>query len=187
MLKIGGIVVCIIVVLLIYAQIKKKKNLKKDMALIAEDKLREAALDRALSNGTGMNRNGDLSESTPFEVSYKAESGPIEPSKLMVQVEEKSELSTKKYSFDPHNLIHIGNATGKNHILTGTAIQGNVQCEIFERDDNVYVRNLGDAGKIMLFRGKQKAFVEEKSIVMKSGDVLLIGKSSFRLEIVKLK
>lgn len=162
------------------------------MAIQAEDKLREEALDKIILNDKAQNDEGDVFSAKPFEVNYDAASVEKHTEKAkkakyrtMVQIVENSELSSRKYMFDPSKGIHIGGKNGKNDIVVSDMSVDDQQCEIVLSSSTVYIRNLGGSRKVVLKRGKQQAYVEKKYVELKSNDVILIGKTIFRIEIIK--
>ena len=185
---------CIVFVILFFFLIKiRKKNKKqKIMSIQAEDKLREEALDKIILNDKAQNDEGDVFSAKPFEVNYDAASVEKHTEKAkkaryrtMVQIVENSELSSRKYMFDPSKGIHIGGKNGKNDIVVSDMSVDDQQCEIVLSSSTVYIRNIGGSRKVVLKRGKQQAYVEKKYVALKSNDVILIGKTIFRIEIIK--
>lgn len=188
------VLACIIFFILFILLIKMRKKNKKQkmMAIQAEDKLREEALDKIILNDKAQNDEGDVFSAKPFEVNYDAASVEKNTEKAkkaryrtMVQIVENSELSSRKYMFDPSKGIHIGGKKGKNDIVVSDMSIDDQQCEIILSSAAVYIRNLGGSCKVVLKRGKQQAYVEKKYVELKSNDVILIGKTIFRIEIIK--
>lgn len=185
---------CIVFVILfiLLIKIRKKNKKQKIMAIQAEDKLREEALDKIILNDKAQNDEGDVFSAKPFEVNYDAASVEKHTEKAkkaryrtMVQIVENSELSSRKYMFDPSKGIHIGGKNGKNDIVVSDMSVDDQQCEIVLSSSTVYIRNIGGSRKVVLKRGKQQAYVEKKYVELKSNDVILIGKTIFRIEIIK--
>lgn len=185
---------CIVFVILfiLLIKIRKKNKKQKIMAIQAEDKLREEALDKIILNDKAQNDEGDVFSAKPFEVNYDAASVEKHTEKAkkaryrtMVQIVENSELSSRKYMFDPSKGIHIGGKNGKNDIVVSDMSVDDQQCEIVLSSSTVYIRNIGGSRKVVLKRGKQQAYVEKKYVALKSNDVILIGKTIFRIEIIK--
>lgn len=185
---------CIVFVILfiLLIKIRKKNKKQKIMSIQAEDKLREEALDKIILNDKAQNDEGDVFSAKPFEVNYDAASVEKHTEKAkkaryrtMVQIVENSELSSRKYMFDPSKGIHIGGKNGKNDIVVSDMSVDDQQCEIVLSSSTVYIRNIGGSRKVVLKRGKQQAYVEKKYVELKSNDVILIGKTIFRIEIIK--
>ena len=185
---------CIVFVILfiLLIKIRKKNKKQKIMSIQAEDKLREEALDKIILNDKAQNDEGDVFSAKPFEVNYDAASVEKHTEKAkkaryrtMVQIVENSELSSRKYMFDPSKGIHIGGKNGKNDIVVSDMSVDDQQCEIVLSSSTVYIRNIGGSRKVVLKRGKQQAYVEKKYVALKSNDVILVGKTIFRIEIIK--
>lgn len=189
--------VIIILILLILLKVTLGRSAKnKAMAVQAHDKLREEALDRILLIENTGTKETETFSAKPFEVSYGDQGTAGQPtgqtkkkkkasSKLMVQIAEKSELSVRKYMFDPAQGIRIGSRKGKNNIVVVGPEVDEMQCELLEHQGRVYVRNIGGSGKVTLARGGQRAYVEKKAVEIKSGDEILLGNTIFRVELVK--
>lgn len=186
-----------ILLLLVFLKIKLGRRAKnRALSVKAQDKLREEALDRVLLNESAGGQETETFSAKPFEVSYKEQGTHPQAGgqtkkkgkhtqKLMVQIAEKSELSVRKYMFDPEQGIRIGSGKGKNNIVVTDSRVDAVQCELLEHEGRVYVRNLGGSGKVTLVRGSQRAYVEKKAVEIKSGDEVLLGNSVFRIDLVK--
>ncbi len=192
-----AIAVIIILILLIFLKIRLSRSAQnKAMAIQAGDKLREEALDRVLLNESAGAQEAETFSAKPFEVSYgeqgaaKAQAGQAKkrkkaPLKLMVQITEKSELSVRKYMFDPRQGIRIGSRKGKNNIVVVNPEVDEIQCELLEHEGRIYMRNTGGSGKVTLARGGQRAYVEKKAVEIKSGDEILLGNMVFRVDFIK--
>lgn len=189
--------VVILAILLIFLKRSHSKNAKnKAMAVQAEDKLREEALDRILLNENARSKGEETFSAKPFEVSYDAQGTDKRSAgqgkkkkrssvKVMLQITEKSELSVRKYMFDPSSGVRIGSKKGKNNIVVTDPQVDEMQCELLEHEGVIYIRNVGGSGKVVLTRGGQRAYVEQKAVVMKSGDEILLGKTVFQVDLVK--
>ena len=106
----------------------------------------------------------------------------------MLQITENNHISTRKYMLDPSKGIYIGSKTGANHIVVGNASTvDDRQCEIVESGNKAYVHNLGISGRVLLSRGGNRAYVEQKYIELKSSDTLYIGESILEIEIIRAK
>lgn len=187
-------------VLLLLRLLKKQRGRSvknKEMAVKAQDKLREEALDRILLNENAGAQERETFSATPFEVSYDGQGASGRPAgqgkrrqktaaRRMLQITEKSQLSARKYMFDPGPGVRIGSEKGKNNIVLTNPQFGEVQCEIREYEGHIYVRNLGGSGRVTLTRGSQRVYVEKKAVEIKSGDELLLADTAFRVDFVKV-
>ena len=195
-MKIAIGIIGILLMGIILIIISKKRKEKKAKALQASDKIREEALDRLLLNQETESRKEEPTfAAVPIAVNYDVNS--VEKTKdstsrkkrnkskkVMVQIVENSELSARKYMLDPQKGIFIGSKAGKNHIVISNANVDERQCEIRENAQKVYVRNTGSSGKVILRRGKQSAYVEQKYLELKTGDTLLIGNMLYRIDLI---
>lgn len=196
----GNIIIVVIAVIILLTlfgvliKIKAKKKKQKIMLVQAEDKIREEALDKIILNEKAPQAEGDLFSAKPFEVNYdvsgverfpEKNSFQKEKGRVMVQIVENSELSSRKYMFDPAKGIYIGSKKGKNDIVVSDLDIDDQQCEIVLNTSKVYIRNIGSSRKVVLKRGKQQVYVEKKYVEIKTNDIVLIGKTLFRLELVK--
>lgn len=186
---IGIAIIILLILFVLLLVIKNKKKKQRLMHLQAEDKLREETLDRIILNNKAQNGDEDIFSAKPFEVNYNVVDVEKYQGKdkyrTMVQIVENSELSTRKFMFDPSKGIYIGGKKGKNDIVISDTSVDDQQCEIVLGSATVYIRNLGGSCKVVLKRGKQQVYVEKKYIELKSNDMILIGKTSFKIEIVK--
>lgn len=167
---------------------------RREMELQASDKLREEALDRIILNNQGVGRQKEIYSAKPFEVNYDSKMVERQPAvmsgiktgpALMVQIVENSELSARKYMFDPKQGIRIGSRHGQNNIVISSPDVDEVQCEILEHNGQILIRNVGRSGKVILERGRNRAYVEGGLIEMKSGDAILISNMIYRVNFVK--
>lgn len=193
--KVIGIAVALIVVICLFILIKKNK-VKKEKALLANDKMREEALDKLLFNQevSLKKEEPETFAAVPINVNYdvnavdksktKVSGKKNKSKKMMLQVIEKSELSVRKYMFDPKKSIFIGSKNGKNHIVNSSATVDDRQCEIKGMQEKVYVRNLGHPAKVILNRGKQCAYIEQNYIELKNGDVISMANTSYQIDII---
>ena len=102
----------------------------------------------------------------------------------MLQILEISEVSERKYMLNPQKGIRIGSKNGKNNIVLTDSGVDDIQCEIMLFDGEIYTRNVGQRGSVVLYRGRQQAQVRQKAIPIRTGDVLQLGRTRLKLEIV---
>lgn len=190
------IVLSIVVTLIIIITLLKRRSRRKNIEQRAGDKMREEALDKMILNDK---RERDLSpnQAIPFEVHYDTENQKKSKkkkkeagrgSKMMLQITEKNHISARKYMLAPSGGIYIGSKNGENHIVVGNSTNVDArQCEIIESGDKAYVHNLGTSGRVLLSRAGNRAYVEQKYIELKSGDILSLGESVLNIEIIKSK
>lgn len=196
MIGIAGAIVAIIV-LIILVVVSKQQREKKEKELLANNKMREEALDKLLFNQeAALKKEEDTTfAAVPINVNYDVNAldksigkstgkKKNKSKKMMMQIVENSELSVRKYMFDPKKSIFIGSKNGKNHIVNSSATVDERQCEIKEIQEKVYVRNLGHPAKVLLTRGKQMAHVEHNYIELKNGDIISIANTTYQIDII---
>lgn len=193
-----AVVMAVIRLILFITRRTKKKN---ELAIKAEDKMRENALDGYILNPNAPENMKKIQEAKPVEVSYdpnKVMHGvpgdgkdrankTKENVKLMVQLVENSELSAKKYVLDPSVGIFIGSGVGMNNVVVSDSTLATRQCRIVEFEGMIYAQNIGHMGKVILSRGKNKAYVENNSVELRSKDILIVGNVLFKIEIIKMQ
>lgn len=191
------IVVGVLAAVTILCVFLKKHKIQKEKTLQANDKMREEALDRLLFNQEVAFQQEEKATfaAVPINVNYdinaveKSKSKAVGKKKvknrtMMVQIVEKSELSVRKYMFDPRKSIFIGSKNGKNHIVNSSATVDERQCEIKGVDGKIYARNLGHPAKVIVSRGKQIAYVEQNYIEVKNGDIISIANTTYQIDII---
>ena len=121
-MKIALIIIGILLLLFILTKAGRRYSDKKNMAIVAGDKLREEALDKRILNQDVKKEEEAAASALPFEISY--DSGRLEKkgkrslgkqkkaAKTMLQLTETSELSARKYMLDPSRKIYIGSKIG---------------------------------------------------------------------------
>ena len=193
----AAIVVGVLAAIIILCVVVKKEKTKKERTLLANDKMREEALDKLLVNQEAAFKTDaqPTFAAVPINVNYdvnaldksKGKAGGKKKNKskkMMIQIVEKSELSVRKYMFDPKKSIFIGSKNGKNHIVNSSATVDERQCEIKGVEDRVYARNLGHPAKVIVSRGKQTAYVEQNYIELRNGDVISIANTTYQIDII---
>lgn len=193
MIIILGILATLFVVI-VFSLINKKRREKKVKIQIASDKIREEALDKLILNKeTEIRKDEKTFAAVPVVVNYDVnsiekinafEKKKTKRKKVMVQILENSELSARKYVFDPRKGIFLGSKVGKNHIVVSDSDIDERQCEIRENAGNVYVRNIGISGKLVLRRQKQSVYVEQKYLEIKTGDILVVGNVIYKVDLI---
>lgn len=197
--------ISIIIVILLFGirvirLIIKKVKKKNELAIKAEDKIREDTLDEYILNPNVPIDSKRIQGAKPIEVSYSANKTAPKASNLMqnnksargsarimVQLVENSELSVRKYVLDPHDGIYIGTGVGVNNVTIPDPEIDVRQCRIIEHQGRVFVQNIGSKGKVTLIRGKNRAFIEQKASELHNKDALIIGKILFKIELIHMQ
>ena len=180
---IGAAVILIVVLIILSTKRKKKEALLR----VAEDKLREANLVQQILNpNAAPDPSRNVSEK-PYEMRYStAAAASATRSGIMLQIEEISEISKRKYMVNPVPAITIGSGTGNSIVLTDMTIESK-QCELGLTENNqVYVKNLGTTDLVSVLRGKKSIPVGGEAVVLKKSDQLKIGGVKLTINILKV-
>ena len=166
----------------------RRRNAKKEMERNAEDKLREEALDRVLTDGRKQEK---VSANVPFDVKYdldkrkKARGEEHQGvSEIMVQMTESSELSTRKYMFHITDRITLGSKAGENDIVITSAHVSGRQCELFRIGRELFVKNVGKTGSVQLYRKNRQMTVAREAVQLKNHDELRVGDFHYQITIL---
>ena len=180
----AGAAVILIVVLIIHSSKRKKKEA---MLRVAEDKLRESNLDQQILNPNAAPDPSRKVSEKPYEMRYSTSAAASAARKgIMLQIEEVSEISKRKYMVNPVPPITIGSGTGNSIVLTDMTIDSK-QCEIgLTESGQVYAKNIGTANLVNVIRGKKSIPVESEEVVLKKSDQLKIGGVKLIITILKV-
>lgn len=194
------ILLIFLAVLLIMAAVAIIKNLlrrsekNKELNRAAEDRLRDENLNNVILNSYAGN---DLKEIyTPYDVDYSNpngervrthhnEQGRDIENHIMVQLVERTELSTRKFMLNPAKGIKIGSDVQENDITVMAEGISPHQCEIFSVRDKVYVRDLGQGNRTIIRRKKEQAIVDGNGVRLLSNDTIVLGNASYDVTIKK--
>ncbi len=164
----------------------------KDFRRAAEDKLRDENLNSVILNS---HAGGGLKEvHTPYDVDYSKPSGNVRTDggpdggagrHMMVQLVERTELSTRKFMLNPAKGIKIGSDLQGNDITVMAEGVSPRQCEIFSAGDKVYVRSLGGENRTIIRRKKERAIVGQNGVRLLTNDIIILGKASYEITISK--
>ena len=181
-----AIAIIVVILIIVVIKLKVKRSKEKELKIIAEDKLRDEALNKALANRLYETKENTVNlESIPYEVDYNQsllESHVNHKNKIMLQITECSELSRRKFMIELKGRVKIGRAK-ENDIVIKEPKALPVQCEIFTYHNVVYVRSLSGSGTI-LKRKKQTVYVDEKGLKLKSDDKLIIENTILEVIII---
>ena len=180
----AGSAVILIVVLIIHSSKRKKKEA---LLQVAEDKLRESNLDQQILNPNATPDPSRKVSEKPYEMKYSTASAASATRKgIMLQIEEVSEISKRKYMVNPVPAITIGSGTGNSIVLTDMTIDSK-QCELgLSESGQVYVKNIGTADLVNVIRGKKSISVGNEEVVLKKSDQLKIGGVKLIITILKV-
>lgn len=168
-----------------------QRQKRKEISRAAEDKLRDENLNHVILNGDV--GNGQAKEVyKPYDVDYGNAGGDKKNSgrsvrqddHIMVQLIEKTELSTRKFMMNPVKKIRIGSELQENDIVVLAENISPRQCEIFAVRDKVFIKNLSSESRTILRRKKEQAIVDEKGIRLLSGDTVMLNGVSYDIMII---
>lgn len=192
--KILIFVICIfgIAGIIILRKVIRKKRKNNELEQAVAEKIRDENLNNAILNRCVQNNN--LKEVyKPYDVDYSNSNGENKCSGkgekkaegyIMIQLIEKTELSTRKFMLNPMKKIHIGSALQDNDITVLAEGISLHQCEIFSVGNKVYIRNLSSENRTIIKRKKEQAIVDEKGIRLLSNDVVILGSVSYDITII---
>lgn len=180
------IAIGVIILIIMAIKLRNKKAKEKELKVIAEDKLRDQALNKALANDLYGHQNNKASmESLPYEVDYnqkQLDKRVAKKGKIMLQITECSELSKRKFMIELSENIKIGRAK-ENPIVIKEQGALPVHCEIFAYHNEVYVRDFS-GNKTILRRKRQNVYVDEHGLKLKTGDKLVIENTILEIIII---
>lgn len=185
-------VILLLVLIILLRKVIRKKQKNKEFRQAAEDKIRDENLNNVILNSHAGTKN--LREvHVPYDVDYSNSRGDNnknhtdnskrKDSHIMLQLVEKTELSTRKFMLNPAKKIYIGSDLQNNDIaVLGENISPH-QCEIFSVKDKIYIRNLSSENQTILRRKKEQAIVDEKGLRLLSGDKIILGNVTYEITI----
>ena len=173
-----------LVIIAIWTKVKRSKE--KELKMIAEDKLRDQALNKALANDLHGNEKvtGNI-ESLPYEVDYnqsQLNKRQANQEKLMLQITACCELSKRKFMIELNNAIKIGRAKESAIIIKDQGALP-VHCEIFRYLNDVYIKDYSGNGTL-LNRKKQTVYVDDKGLKLRTGDKIRIENTILEVTIM---
>lgn len=187
-----GILIAVFLIICFLKQMIKKSQKRKEIKRAAEDRVRDENLNNIILNNHG-NAKDNREIYKPYDVDYsngeqgsinKNSSGSImESQQIMIQLIEKTELSTRKFLLNPAKKIKIGSDLQNNDISVLAEGISPHQCEIFAVGNKVYIKNTGDKYKTIIRRKKEQAFVDDKGIRLLSNDIIILGKVTYDVTI----
>lgn len=140
-------------------------------------KLKEDALDRALSNGPRQNSQAKAPVEVRYSVRTQAESSS------MIRLTALTESTSKEYLFRRTEAVFLGEEYGRPAVFRERG-RNQVDCEIFPHEGALYIHACGKKRDSRLQRGKQKTSLTEKSICLRNGDKIEIHSGTFLVELI---
>lgn len=172
----------------------KRREKKKEIALAAADRMRDENLNSIILNSYA-DRSNKKEVYRPYDVDYgspdkggggkgsRTDFSSGKQGQPMIQLVEKTELSTRKFVLNPAKIIRIGSDLQDNDISVLAEGISPHQCEIFAGGGKVYIRNTGEGTRTIIRRKKQQAIADNKGIRLLTGDRILLGTVSYDITI----
>lgn len=177
--SVGGILILFFLKIFI-----SKMKKERETHLKAADKQREEELERILLNG----RIGSQHKlkANPIEVQYQENKSSCLNNQV-VHITENNELSKKRYILNPSNKIFIGSKAGENDIVVQDPNLSGCKCKIFRVENDICINNMEPCFKAFLKRGQKMMDIGLNTVILNSGDILILGSVSFKIDFVKIK
>lgn len=185
-------IILLLVGIILIRKFMQKKQKNRELRQAAEDKQRDENLNNViLNNHVGSNRPREVH--VPYDVDYSNPGG--ESSKnpslknkrkdnhVMLQLVEKTELSTRKFMLNPIKKIRIGSDLQDNDISVLSDGVSPHQCEIFSVGDKIYIKNRSNENQTIVKRKKEQAIVDEKGLRLLSNDKIILGSVVYEVTI----
>ena len=186
-----GVILAVIVIIILRKLLKRNER-NKELKIAAEDKRRDENLNNVILNSR-VDKDNLKEIHTPYDVDYSNPNGENvktysnelenEDNQIMLQLIEKTELSTRKFMMNPAKRIKIGSDLQGNDITVMADGISPHQCEIFLVNDKVYIRNLGQRNRTIVRRKKEQAIVDENGLRLLSNDTVILGNASYDITI----
>lgn len=185
MSKIGGIILVLAVLVLLFIRLQARRKRIKEEKFQAMKKMRESSLKEALSNN--LEERVDHTLATPYRP-YKVEysTGENQDSKEkrpLLQIIEKNKLAEKKYIFRSSDVVILGVQFGVVAILNHLE-NAEVWCELFFQN-GVYCIRSYEKGEVSVWRNRKAAIVDKVGIQLKSGDLIQLKETTFQVFYIK--
>lgn len=185
-------IILLLVGIILIKKFMRQKQKNKELMQAAEDKLRDENLNNVILNkhiGSSPLREVH----TPYDVDYSNSGGEghknhsdnskRKNSHIMLQLIEKTKLSTRKFMLNPIKTIRIGSDLQDNDITVLAEGVSPHQCEIFSVGDKIFIRNLSGGNQTILKRKKEQAIVDEKGLRLLSDDKIFVGSVVYEITI----
>ena len=185
-------IILLLVGISLIRKIMRHKQKNKELRQAAEDKLRDENLNSViLNNYAGSNHLREVQ--IPYDVDYSnpgresnkslLDNNKRKDGHIMLQLVEKTELSTRKCMLNPIKKIHIGSDLQNNDISVLSEGISPRQCEIFSVKGKIYIKNLSHENQTILKRKKEQAIVNEKGLRLLSNDEIILGSVVYEVTI----
>ena len=155
----ASVLLVVAIITLVVVLMRHHSKRKQEWEQISK-KMREDALNKAISNGS--HRVVDRQATSPTEVHYNNLVPSSHKGAQILSIVVLEESLSKEYLFNWSDHLFLGEEHGKSAIFRQLAGQ-NVFCEIFNYKNSIYVRQCGNA-QGQLIRGKRQTALDSKGI-----------------------
>lgn len=181
-------------VLFLLKKFIRYREKKKEINQAAADRMRDENLNSIILNSHG-GAGGNREIYKPYDVDYSSKdksgsnkgcSQDVASKKYggpMLQLVEKTELSTRKFILNPAKQIRIGSDLQDNEISVLAQGVAPHHCEIFAVGGGVYIKNTGDGTRTIIRRKKEQAIADNKGIRLQTGDCIVLGTVVYEITI----
>lgn len=172
----------------------RSQEKKKEIAQASADRLRDENLNNIILNSY-VETGGHKEIYKPYDVDYSSKDKGVGKGKEqnaadtkhgqpMLQLIEKTELSTRKFVLNPAKRIRIGSDLQDNEISVLAQGVAPHHCEIFAAGGSVYIRNTGEKTRTIIRRRKEQAIADGRGIRLQTGDSILVGAVSYGITVM---
>lgn len=178
-----AVIILIIIGIIGIRKFLQKKQKEKELKQAAEDKLRDENLNNVI-----LNNHSDIKRlrkvHIPYDVDYSTSKGTNDKnlndgigkeSHIMLQLIERTELSTRKFMLNPMLKIRIGSDLQDNDIAVLSEGISPHQCEIFSVGEKIYIKSISHDNQTILKRKKEQVIVDKRGIRLISNDKIILG------------
>ena len=178
-----SIVIVLLLVWLIVAS-AKQKNKNEIRAHVAEQS-RDDRLRTALGNTYATEEIRDTAaRNVPFQVDYH-DAAENTKNRISVQLIVSGPLSTQKYIYNIHDLIRIG-ADMQNEVVLKETQSVSCDVQLINDQQELYVKKAMANSQAYFTRDQKRYRLDEKMLKVRSGDMLVVGKTSREIQIVNV-
>lgn len=178
LLAAGGALLALAGCAVLAAFLWRRRSRRKQLADQLSRKLREEALDQALSNP---HAPAGRSVPDPVQVTYSPKADRKGDGALL-RLTEHNPTVTRTYLFDRGQRLFLGIQDGRTVIRRDYAPQCGILCEVYQNQQAVFVRGLASGGQLR--RGRTTRELSREGVALRSGDELLLPGTQFRVELL---
>lgn len=182
---------CLIAMLLLiklFDIISKRNSKRKELRRAAAERARDENLNEFILNSHTSSTNKE--KFVPYDVDYSqsdlntSKQAKLASADVMVQIVERTELSSRKFVLNASKGITIGTTEGCDITFIGDGKEEN-QCQLRAFGKDVIVRDSTGETKNLLVRKKNRAIINNNGIKLMTGDIIVMGSVCYEISLVK--